>query len=393
MWAETYPHREADARQFLDFETESHDVYWYRDRRDGHQYGMPNLNLVRRHNSKLARTQAVDAKRWTYALRWVGIYLVLSVGLLAAIGPVVVYSWMALPFIALWLGRKRRKAAEVDYMKITDARFDEFLSDQEKAERRNALIVTGAVIGGHEAVNALAAASTGRRTASGSSGGEEYDHGRLHDLVAKGGFSSHPARGDAPSSGFMASYHAPEGSGLATVHDLKDVTPEHIAAHREVASEHLAKPDSYQGGWLDRAENKVYLDASRHFKDEGDVRKFAVQQKQKAYFDLHDFSEKYLHPKLDPDAMKDEGAWKQKYAHLPEPERADPPEGYHSFSHLYPATDEQKSHWAARGEKLAAKQSVPKKETSMAGRPVALRSTARTRGVRPMSDDDDHPWI
>lgn len=205
-----------------------------------------------------------------------------------------------------------------------------------------------------EALYAIAGASAGHRTAAAPSGSDEYDHGRLHDLVAQGGFSSHPARGDAPSSGFMASYHAPEGSGLATVHDLKDIQPEHIAAHRQAAAEHLAKPDSYQGGWLDRAENKVYLDASRHFKDEGDVRKFAVDQKQKAYFDLHDFSEKYLHPKLDPDAMKDHGAWQQKYSHLPEHERENPPEGYHSFAHLYPATDEQKSHWAAKGEKLAA---------------------------------------
>lgn len=225
----------------------------------------------------------------------------------------------------------------------------------------------------HEAVNALAAAAQGnRRRAAAPGGAEEYDRARLHDLVANGGFSSHPARGDAPSEGYMASYHAPEGSGLAVVHDLKDVRPEHIAAHRQAAAEHLAKPDSYQGGWLDRAEDKVYLDASRHFKDEGDVRKFAVQQKQKAYFDLHDFSEKYLHPKLDPDAMKDHGAWQQKYAHLPEHEREDPPEGYNSYSHLYPATDEQKDFWKGKGHTVATQQPkpTPKSATPMAGRPV-----------------------
>lgn len=228
----------------------------------------------------------------------------------------------------------------------------------------------------HEAVAALAAASQGgRRQANAPSEGEEYDRARLHDLVANGGFSSHPARGDAPSAGFMASYHAPEGSGLAVVHDLKDLKPEHIAAHRQAAAEHLGKPDSYQGGWLDRADDKVYLDASRHFKDEGDVRKFAVQQKQKAYFDLHDFSEKYLHPKLDPDAMKDEHAWRAKYAHLPEHEREAPPAGYEHFSHLYPATDEQKDFWKGKGHTVAKKQQAQpkptlKSQTPMAGRPI-----------------------
>jgi hypothetical protein len=189
----------------------------------------------------------------------------------------------------------------------------------------------------------------------------EYDHGRLHDLVANGGFSHHPEYGSAPSEGYMASYHAPEGSGVAQVHHLSEIGPEHIAAHREAVSKHLSQPDSYQGGWLDRSEDKVYLDASRHFKHEPEVRKFAVDQKQKAYFNLKDFSETYLHPKLDPDAMKDEGAWKQKYAHLPEHERENPPEGYSSFAHLYPATEDQKKHWGDKGEHLANK---------MEGRPV-----------------------
>lgn len=155
VWDETYPHRAADARQHLAFEAESHGVYWYRDPRDGRQYGMPSLKNARRINDRFERRAAVDARRWTYALRWVGIYLVLSCGLIGAVGPVVVYTWLALPFVALWIGSKRRKASRVDYTKVLGARFDEFLSDQERIERRNALIATGAIVGGYVAIKAV----------------------------------------------------------------------------------------------------------------------------------------------------------------------------------------------------------------------------------------------
>lgn len=210
-------------------------------------------------------------------------------------------------------------------------------------------------------VHLLQSRRTASRRLTANTEPTEYDHGRMHDLVANGGFSHHPEYGSAPSEGFMASYHAPEGSGIAQVHHLSKIGPEHIADHRAAIAHHLSQPDSYQGGWLDRGEDKVYLDASRHFHNEDDVRKFAVQEKQKAYFNLGDFSEKYLHPKLDPDAMKDHEAWKAKYAHLPEHERENPPAGYESFAHLYPPTDDQREHWRQRGEHLANK---------MAGRPV-----------------------
>lgn len=156
VWAETYPWREADARRYLEFEAESHDVYWYRDRRgDRRQYGMPSLKLVRRANARFERRAAVDAKRWTYALRWVGVYFIVSVGLVGAFGPVVIWSWFALPLLALWFGRKRRLAAEVDYMKLAEARFDEFLSDAEIEERRRALIATGATAAGFYALHKI----------------------------------------------------------------------------------------------------------------------------------------------------------------------------------------------------------------------------------------------
>lgn len=199
---------------------------------------------------------------------------------------------------------------------------------------------------------------------------EEYDHARMHDLVANGGFSHHPGHGEAPTTGFMASYHAPEGSGVAQVHDLSQLHPEHIADHRHTISEHLSKPNSYQGGWLDRTEDKVYLDASRHFHSEPEVRDFALKEKQKAYFNLGNFEEYYLHPKHDPVAMKDQDEWKQKYSHLPKAQRENPPSEYHSFEHLYPATDDQKKFWSERGEHLAV--------NKMRGRPVGWYRDPRT---------------
>jgi hypothetical protein len=145
------------------------------------------------------------------------------------------------------------------------------------------------------------------------------------------------------------------------MHHISKLGPEHIAAHRENISEHLKNPDSYQGGWHDKSDGNVYLDASRHFPKEEDVRKFSIAQKQKAYFNLGTFDEHYLHPKLDPDAMKDHDTWKAKYSHLPAHEQENPPAGYEKFAHLYPATDDQKKHWSDRGEHLANK---------MVGRPV-----------------------
>lgn len=178
----------------------------------------------------------------------------------------------------------------------------------------------------------------------------EYDHARLHDLIAHEGFSHHPVHGTPPATGYMASYDAPEGSGQAVVHHISAITPEHIATHREAIAHHLAKPDSYQGGWHDTADGNVYLDASRHFHDEGECRGHCVREQQKAYFRLDDFSDRYVHPKLDPLALKDPKAWQERYAEHGQ----DPPEGYGSYVHRYPATDEQREHWAQRGHHLAS---------------------------------------
>lgn len=217
----------------------------------------------------------------------------------------------------------------------------------------------------HEAYQLLVslAPHTGRRHAAAHEEGHGYDQARIADLIAEdgGGFSYHPGKGPAPSSGFMASYEAPEGSGIGAVHHISQLQPEHIAAHREAIKEHLAKPDSYQGGWYDKGDGHVYLDASRHFHDEGSVRQFALDEKQKAYFDLGKFEETYLHPKLDPKAMTDHSGWEKHYKE----HGHEPPAQYHSYAHLYPPTDEQKDFWANKGHKIGQA-----KPPHLAGRPL-----------------------
>lgn len=189
----------------------------------------------------------------------------------------------------------------------------------------------------------------------------EYDHGRLADLVANEGFSHHPQHGSAPSSGYMASYDAPEGSGIAQVHHINELSAHHIAEHRDLVSHHLSQPSSFQGGWHDTSTGNVYLDASRHFDHKPHALDFAAHQQQKAIFNLDNFSEHFLHPKQDPLAMKDHDAWKQRYADT----GTEPHSGFHSYAHRYPFTDEQKSFWGDRGEHVARRDG-----NQMAGRPV-----------------------
>lgn len=191
----------------------------------------------------------------------------------------------------------------------------------------------------------------------------QYDHDRLHDLVANEGFSHHPVHGTPPPTGYMASYDAPHGSGEAAVHHISEITPDHIATHRAAIAHHLEQPNSYQGGWHDTADGNVYLDASRHFHDEGECREHCVREQQKAYFKLDDFSERYVHPKLDPLAQKDHEAWRDRYSEVGH----EPPAGYSTYAHRYPATEEQKQFWGDKGHHLAVRD---KADTAMAGRPI-----------------------
>lgn len=191
---------------------------------------------------------------------------------------------------------------------------------------------------------------TSARTAAEHQGGE-YEQSRLHDLVANEGFSHHPVHGAAPSGGYMASYDAPEGSGVAQVHHISAITPDHIAGHRAAIAEHLKQPASFQGGWHDTATGDVYLDASKHHPDLHGAREFGAQQQQKAIFNLNDFSEHFLHPKQDPLAMKDHDAWKDRYKET----GTEPHPAFASYAHRYPFTDDQKHFWGGRGEHVGVK--------------------------------------
>lgn len=185
-------------------------------------------------------------------------------------------------------------------------------------------------------------------------GPHDYDKNRFHDLVAKGGYSSHPWRGDAPSHGYMASYDDPEGKGYGQVHDLARLDPGHIADHRQIITPQLMHKGAYQGGWLDRGDNKVYLDLSHHFNSESQVRKFALANRQKAYFDLSDFSEKYLDPHQDPEFMHDRGKWANKYDKIVRQHGIAAPPEYESYRHLYPDPPELEEYRQQHSARLEA---------------------------------------
>lgn len=177
--------------------------------------------------------------------------------------------------------------------------------------------------------------STQRRA---SEGVQPYDHARLADIGANEGFSHHPSHGAAPDSGWMVSYHAPEGSGIGQVHKIHDLALEHIADHRSRIQSHLHEPSTYQGGWHDTSTGDVYLDVSKHFPEhhEPEAKDFAVHQRQKAIFHLGDFTERFMDPHQDPLRSKDEGEWHARYGGDTRPHP-----GWSSYSHMYPDTPDQ----------------------------------------------------
>lgn len=173
----------------------------------------------------------------------------------------------------------------------------------------------------------------------------DFDRNRFHDVVATGGFSSHPWR-DSPRKGYMASYD-PEVAPAA-VHHISDLTPEHIGAHRQAMDKHLLTPGTFQGGWHDKDTGHVYLDTSRHFQSEHNCRRFAVQHRQKAYYVLHTGEEMYLDPHRDPQFKTDRSGWSKKYDHIVRNHGLEPPQGYRDYEHLFPPSEEErKEHEAA----------------------------------------------
>ncbi len=97
-------------------------------------------------------------------------------------------------------------------------------------------------------------------------------------LMNGGGFSRHVRTGEEPKSGYMVGLHNDMG-GEEAVHDLGELTPQHIADHRA-----RAQGDYYQGGWAH--DGKAYLDRSVNVQDHDQAVEMGRKHKQLAIWDI-----------------------------------------------------------------------------------------------------------
>lgn len=150
VWALTYPHREADAREYLVHERTHNDVYWYRDTRDQREYGMPSVELVEAYNEILVERQH-RADRRTLAKKRIfaatGMFLVL----VFILGPVIPAAapWLIVssPVFFLLVSKFYGRDPKLSYAKIAEVRFDEFTSNQERHDRMIRIIANVLTIG------------------------------------------------------------------------------------------------------------------------------------------------------------------------------------------------------------------------------------------------------
>lgn len=150
VWALTWPQREADARQHLEHIGTHAGVYWYRDRRDRRIYGMPDINLVRVENERVAQAnfrgdaRRAAVRRVHYA---VGMFVFLTLMLLGLAPDVIPWIWVSIPFILVAYHRAVKRMVLPRYDKLAEVRFDVFVSDEEKRDRRRRLIANLLTIG------------------------------------------------------------------------------------------------------------------------------------------------------------------------------------------------------------------------------------------------------
>lgn len=150
VWALSYPQREADARKYLKQIDVSDGVYWYRDTRDDRLYGMPDIDLVRAENERVmhanwrGESRRASVKRVHYAT---GMFAFLSLMLLGLAPDVIPWIWVGLPFIVVAYRHALNRMVLPRYEKLSDIRFDVFVSDQEKRERRQRLIANVVTLG------------------------------------------------------------------------------------------------------------------------------------------------------------------------------------------------------------------------------------------------------
>lgn len=150
VWDHTYPWRKADARRYLVYEDQTHDVYWYRDLRNQRLYGMPDLELVRAYNELLdERYERAERRRdrRRRGLYLAGMFLVVVFIMGVAMPAVAPWLLLVVP-VVMWLATKTYgRDPKPRYDTITEARFDLFLSDQEIHDRRMRLLGWGLTLG------------------------------------------------------------------------------------------------------------------------------------------------------------------------------------------------------------------------------------------------------
>jgi len=210
-----------------------------------------------------------------------------------------------------------------------------------------------------------------------------YDVARMHDLIARQGFTHHPHEADPAKHGYSASLDHRQG-GLSQVFKISDMTPDHIATHREQGHKLFDEGSEghkvFQGGWYDRDAGNVYLDTSHVHHDEGQVRDFGIKHKQKAYYDLGRNEEVFYHPSHDPEYRGENGHDAQqsaiaKYSRVAHTHGKVTPEGYSGYAHEYPLPEHAKPGDEARSASLKHQQ--------------YLRQYAHLRYERGLMSDDE----
>jgi hypothetical protein len=116
----------------------------------------------------------------------------------------------------------------------------------------------------------------------------EQDHENYHSLLKDGGFSHNPFSNKSPDSGFMVGVHHSHG-GVERKIPLSEFRPEHLAEHRQAASEALKDSHTYQGGWVQ--DGHVHLDISRNHQDRDHAIEEGKRHDQIAIYDIKNNSD------------------------------------------------------------------------------------------------------
>jgi hypothetical protein len=101
-----------------------------------------------------------------------------------------------------------------------------------------------------------------------------------------GGFSYNPIHKTTPSMRYMVALSPAQG-GVEHIKHISELTPDHIVNHQSIIQHLLRDPNTFQGGWHNPSDGKVYLDASRQYPDLNSAQEAARTGQQISLFDLH----------------------------------------------------------------------------------------------------------